>query len=66
MIKIVKHISRIIFAIVLSLLGLQFFDFGTFGNMFMFMAVYIGASLMIEPLFNYWEEKQNKTKNNDK
>jgi len=64
--KILKHTVRIIFALVLCLLSLQFFDFGAFGNMFMFMAVYIGVSLIIEPLFNIWEEKQNKTKNDDK
>ncbi len=58
--KFIKQIFRIILSIPLCLLGLHLFSLGDFGNMIMFMAIYIGVSLMLEPLFNYWKKKQNK------
>jgi uncharacterized membrane protein len=64
-INFIRHVVRIIFSVILSLFGLMFFNFGTFGNMIMFMGIYIGISLMIEPIFQNWEERE-KNKKEDK
>ncbi len=64
-INFIRHVARVVFSVVLSIFGLMFFNFGTFGNMIMFMGIYIGISLMIEPIFQNWEEREQK-KNKDK
>ncbi len=64
-INFIRHVTRVVFSVVLSIFGLMFFNFGTFGNMIMFMGIYIGISLMIEPIFQNWEEREQK-KNKDK
>lgn len=61
--KFLKQILRLALAIPLGLLAVSLFKFGSFGNIIMFMLIYIGASLIIEPLFNIWEGKKSKTKN---
>lgn len=60
--KFLKQVLRLAFAIPLGLFAISLFKFGSFGNVIIFMVIYIGASLIIEPLFNIWEGKKNKTK----
>ena len=65
--KFIKQITRIIFAVPLCLLGLSLFDFGSFANVFMFLIIYIGVSLILESLFvNLEKNRKSKiTKNNN-
>jgi hypothetical protein len=62
MIKFFRHITRIIIAAALCLLALKYFHLNDFGNILMFMGIYIGVSLMLEPLFNKIEQKYIKNK----
>ena len=64
-INIIRHISRLLLATGLSILSLKWFKFDNFIQILFFMGIYIGVSLIIEPVFYHWENKY-KTKNNDK
>ena len=66
LINFIRHITRIIFAAVLGFIVVKYLHFETFGNILMFMAIYIGISFMLEPLFLYWEKKHYKKNINGK
>lgn len=60
--KFLKQVLRIGISVPLCIIGYRFFEFGTFGNMMLFMAVYLLISIILEVIFKQFENKNRKTK----
>lgn len=60
--KFLKQILRILLSVPICIFGYRFFKFETFGNIIMFMGVYIVISFLLEFIFKKIEKKQPQKK----
>lgn len=66
-INFIRHITRIALAGFIGFVVIKKIHFDSFGNILMFMALYIGISFILEPFFRFWEKKYyNKNKVNSR
>ena len=59
-IKFFKHTLRILLAVPLSFFALKFSNFKSFGNVLMFMGIYILIGIILEYIFNKFEKKEKE------
>lgn len=62
-INFIRHITRIVISGFIGFIVVNKIHFDSFGNILMFMALYIGISFILEPFFRFWEKKYRKKNN---
>jgi hypothetical protein len=57
--KFLKHFLRIALAVPLSILALKYFKFESFGNVMLFLAIYLLVSFLLEFIFKIFDKEKN-------
>jgi len=63
MIKFLKHLTRIALAIPLCLLSMKLVELNDVFQILLFGAIYVLVSLIIEPVFEKFEQRKQQNKN---